>query len=199
MAKRYKEKEKKNSIFKIKNILLFIAIVAIIILAIRQNWFYFIEQAIRNMKKETISSQETQEVTINIEKNKKLNSNLLKPSELNNEIDGIIKEGIENVNDNYIIKIHYKLEELNKGTIDIYYKAGENELIKMSINITNKEIENVEKYEDEELLKKDKIVENLEENIEEDFNKRKKEIISEKRIVNIIITNTEVVINTEVI
>lgn len=199
MAKRYKEKENKNSIFKIKNILLFIAIVAIIILAIRQNWFYFIEQAIRNMKKETISSQETQEVTINIEKNKKLNSNLLKPSELNNEIDGIIKEGIENVNDNYIIKIHYKLEELNKGTIDIYYKAGENELIKMSINITNKEIENIEKYEDEELLKKDKIVENLEENIEEDFNKRKKEIISEKRIVNIIITNTEVVINTEVI
>lgn len=201
MAKRYKEKTKKK--FKIKNILIciiFIILFAVIIIGVKQKWFDFdhIKQRIKDQEEQEISFELFQNITKKVEENRKLTSNLLKPSELNNEIDSMINEEEENKDNNYIVKIQYKLKDLNTGTIDIYYKAGKDNLIKMVVNIENKEIESTEKYEDKELVKKDKIRNNLEENIEEDFNKRKEKLNSEYEVVNIIITNTEIVINTGV-
>lgn len=200
MAKRYKEKEHKKKKFKIKNILIciiLIVIVAVIIIGVRQNWFNFdyIKQRIKEQEEQEISFELFQNITQKVEENRKLTSNLLKPAELNNEIDSIINEGEENKENNYIVKIQYKLKELNSGTIDVYYKVRENDLIKMTINIETKEIETTEQYEDEFLFSKNKIEENLDENIEEDFNKNKEKIVPETTFLNVIITNTEVVTN----
>ena len=200
MAKRYKENEKKRGKFKLKNILLLIILIVtitILIIGIKQDWFKFnyIEEKIKAQQAEEISAEIFQNITQKVEENRKLTSNLLKPAELNNEIDSIINEEEENKDNNYIVKIQYKLKELNSGTIEVYYKVKENNLIKMTINIETKEIETTEQYEDEFLFSKNRIEENLDENIEEDFNKNKEKIVPETTFLNIIITNTEVVTN----
>lgn len=200
MAKRYKESEKKRGKIKLKNILLLIILIVIItvlIIGIKQDWFKFnyIEEKIKAQQAEEISAEIFQNITQKVEENRKLTSNLLKPAELNNEIDSIINEEEENKDNNYIVKIQYKLKELNSGTIEVYYKVKENNLIKMSINIETKEIENTEQYEDEFLFSKNRIEKNLDENIEEDFKNNKEKIVPETTFLNIIITNTEVVTN----
>lgn len=200
MAKRYKENEKKRGKFKLKNILLLIiliVIITILIIGIKQDWFKFsyIEEKIKAQQAEEISAEIFQNITQKVEENRKLTSDLLKPAELNNEIDSIINEEEENKDNNYIVKIQYKLKELNSGTIEVYYKVKENNLIKMSINIETKEIENTEQYEDEFLFSKNRIEKNLDENIEEDFKNNKEKIVPETTFLNIIITNTEVVTN----
>ena len=198
MAKRYKEKEKRK--LNIKNILIFLVIILIIvfiIIGIKQKWFDFdyIKNMLEQSKQEEISFELFQDITRKVEENKKLSSNILKPAELNNEINAIINEGEETKNSNYIVKIQYKLKTLSSGTIDIFYKVSENDLIKMTVNLETKEIESTEQYEDEFLLSKSKIEENLEENIEKDFESRKEEIIENATFLNVIITNTEIVTN----
>lgn len=198
MAKRYKEKEKRK--LNIKNILIFLVIILIIvfiIIGIKQKWFDFdyIKNMLEQSKQEEISFELFQDITRKVEENKKLSSNILNPAELNNEINAIINEGEETKNSNYIVKIQYKLKTLSSGTIDIFYKVSENDLIKMTINLETKEIESTEQYEDEFLLSKSKIEENLEENIEKDFESRKEEIIENATFLNVIITNTEIVTN----
>ena len=196
MAKRYKESEKKRGKIKLQNILLLIILIVIItvlIIGIKQDWFKFnyIEEKIKAQQAEEISAEIFQNITQKVEENRKLTSNLLKPAELNNEIDSIINEEEENKDNNYIVKIQYKLKELNSGTIEVYYKVKENNLIKMSINIETKEIENTEQYEDEFLFSKNRIEKNLDENIEEDFKNNKEKIVPETTFLNIIITNTD--------
>ena len=198
MAKRYKEKEKRK--LNIKNILIFLVIILIIvfiIIGIKQKWFDFdyIKNMLEQSKQEEISFELFQDITRKVEENKKLSSNILNPAELNNEINAIINEGEETKNSNYIVKIQYKLKTLSSGTIDIFYKVSENDLIKMTVNLETKEIESTEQYEDEFLLSKSKIEENLEENIEKDFESRKEEIIENATFLNVIITNTEIVTN----
>ena len=198
MAKRYKEKEKRK--LNIKNILIFLVIILIIvfiIIGIKQKWFDFdyIKNMLEQSKQEEISFELFQNITRKVEENKKLSSNILNPAELNNEINAIINEGEETKNSNYIVKIQYKLKTLSSGTIDIFYKVSENDLIKMTVNLETKEIESTEQYEDEFLLSKSKIEENLEENIEKDFESRKEEIIENATFLNVIITNTEIVTN----
>lgn len=198
MAKRYKEKEKKK--LNIKNVLIFLVIILIIvfiIIGIKQKWFDFdyVKNMLEQSKQEEISFELFQNITKKVEGNKKLSSNILNPAELNNEITAIINEGEETKNSNYIVKIQYKLKTLSSGTIDIFYKVSENDLIKMTVNLETKEIERTEQYKDEFLLSKSKIEENLEENIEKDFESRKKEIIENATFLNVIITNTEVVTN----
>lgn len=198
MAKRYKEKEKRK--LNIKNILIFLVIILIIvfiIIGIKQKWFDFdyVKNMLEQSKQEEISFELFQNITKKVEENKKLSSNILNPAELNNEITAIINEGEETKNSNYIVKIQYKLKTLSSGTIDIFYKVSENDLIKMTINLETKEIESTEQYDDEFLLSKNKIEENLEENIEKDFESRKEEIIENVTFLNVIITNTEVVTN----
>ena len=216
MAKRYKEKSRKNlkinkkrltkrqdeqenRKIKFKNIVFLIVIIIIIIvvvIGIKLNWFdNHGSKEIGNIAE--AESETVKEIVEKIEENKKIKSNLLNPEELNKEIDEIINENGQS-NSSYITQIHYKLKDLNNGKIDVYYKANGNELVKMVINIKSKEIESTEKYEDEYLLSKPKIRNNLQENIEEDFNKKKKESNAQDKIVNIIITNTEIVINTNV-
>ena len=198
MAKRYKEKEKRK--LNIKNILIFLVIILIIvfiIIGIKQKWFDFdyVKNMLEQSKQEEISFELFQNITKKVEENKKLSSNILNPAELNNEITAIINEGEETENSNYIVKIQYKLKTLSSGTIDIFYKVSENDLIKMTVNLETKEIESTEQYEDEFLLSKSKIEENLEENIEKDFESRKEEIIENATFLNVIITNTEIVTN----
>ena len=198
MAKRYKEKEKKK--LNIKNVLIFLVVILIIvfiIIGIKQKWFDFdyVKNMLEQSRQEEISFELFQNITKKVEENRKLSSNILNPAELNNEINAIINEEEEAENKNYIVKIQYKLKTLNSGTIDIFYKVSENDLIKMIINLETKEIESTEQYEDEFLLSKNKIEENLEENIEKDFESRKEEIIENVTFLNVIITNTEVVTN----
>ena len=97
MAKRYKENEKKRGKFKLKNILLLIILIVtitILIIGIKQDWFKFnyIEEKIKAQQAEEISAEIFQNITQKVEENRKLTSNLLKPAELNNEIDSIINE-----------------------------------------------------------------------------------------------------------
>ena len=70
------------------------------------------------------------------------------------------------------------------------------QLLKININILEKKIESVEEYKDDALLEREKIVNNLSENVQDDFESKKDKLDSENKSVNVIITNTEIVINT---
>lgn len=193
MAKRYKNNERKKG--KIKYFLFFLAIIIILVAyGIHQKWF--VRETKQENNQEISGEKVVEEITEKVEKNRKLTSNLLNPKELNDEIMSILADTYPE--GSYITKIHYKLKNLESGNIDIYYKANGKELLKMVVNIDSKEIESTEKYEDEYLLSKGEILNNLTENIEQDFNNRKAEMELGNKVVNIIITNTEVVINTSI-
>lgn len=194
MAKRYKEKNIKKTK---RNFLILVIIIIIIIIFLYNDKINQLWNNIFNFKENNISINEEVKLDIDFDKNKGLNSNLLNISELDNEIHNIIVNSIQNIGECEIIKIHYQLEEINKGKIYVYYKIANNKLVKTIINMENKLIESIEEEENTELLKKDKIIENLSEDIEEEFYKKKEEITKEYMMVNIIVTNTEVVINTE--
>ena len=189
MAKRYKEKQKSKQ--KCIIFIIIIIIIAILIfVAIKNNWF---NGSNLQEEKQDETTQLSKQISEYINKENKLNSNLLNPTELSNEVysqlSGISQGG-------YIVKMHYKLKTLDDGNIDVYYKINDNELLKLIISVENKTVENMEEYKDDSLLEKEKITDNLNENIEEDFNRRKEDSENENAIVNIIITDTEIVINT---
>ena len=179
MAKREKKKG------KIKYIIPFVIIIVAIIAFI----------SIRQSRTEVSSKEESliQEISKEIENNS-LESNLLNPEELNNEILSKFTE----LNNIYVVKIQYKLKTLDDGFIYLYYKINDTDLMKVNVSIAEKKINNVEKYNDDTVLSKDKIVKNLKENVEEDFESKKDKLDSESKSVNVIITNTEIVINTSV-
>lgn len=185
MAKRYK----KQKISKTKIVIFLIVIIStvLIFISIKNNWFK--NSNIQNDDQKTISDEKVYEI---VEKKETLTSNILNPRELDNEICSKFSDTLEG---GYIVKIHYKLNTLEDGNIDVYYKVNE-KIFKLLIDIENKLIDDVEEYQDDYLISKGQITNNLEENIEEDFNKRKKDLENENSIVNIIITDTEVVINT---
>lgn len=226
MAKRYKEKERKrrknvaqrykkreynevdNRNIKSKSkkgnlkfiIILIIMLVAIIGIGINKKWFNFNtssngEKEITEEEKEAdriikeITDKAEQQAII-------LEKNLLNPEELTNEIFSKLDTMSEG--EIQVIQIHYKLKNLDSGTIDIYYKINNIELIKINVNIDEKKIENIEEYNDDSLLQKEVIGDNLKENVEEDFESKKESLDVENKSINIIITNTEVVINTGV-
>ena len=226
MAKRYKEKERKRrqnpaqrykereykevDSRNIKNkrkktnlkimIIFIIMLVAIVGIGINQKWFNF---NISSNEEKEITEEEKEadkiikEITDKAEQQTIiLENNLLNPEELTNEISSkleIMSEG-----ETQVIQIHYRLKSLNSGTIDIYYKINNTDLIKINVNIDEKKIENIEEYNDDNLLQKEVIGDNLKEEVEEDFESRKESLDIENKSINIIITNTEVVINTGV-
>ncbi len=186
MAKRSKNKKKG----KLGYIILFIIIViiAIVCIGINKNWFGNHKE--HNNEPESLP----QEIISKLQQNSTLNSNLLNPEELNNEI--FSKLGNISQDEVYATRIHYKLKSLDNGTIDLYYEINNSKLLKININILEKKIESVEEYKDDALLEREKIVNNLSENVQDDFESKKDKLDSENKSVNVIITNTEIVINT---
>lgn len=185
MAKRYK----KQKINKTKMVIFLIVIISTILIFISIRNIWFKNSNIQNDEPKTISDEKVYEI---VEKKETLTSDILNPRELDNEICSKFSDILEG---GYIIKIHYKLNTLEDGNIDVYYKVN-GKIFKILVDIENKMIDNIEENKDDYLISKGQITNNIEENIEEDFNKRKKDLENENFIVNIIITDTEVVINT---
>ena len=175
---------------KIKYIILLIIviIIAIIFIGINQNWFSSNDE-VNNVEENSI-----QVLSKKIENNS-LESNLLNPEELNNEIISKLDASQEKVD---AVRIQYKLKALDSGNIYLYYKINDTDLIRVDVNISEKKIENAEEYNDDVLLSKEKITDNLKENVQEDFESKKNKLDSDSKRINVIITDTEVVINTSV-
>ena len=224
MAKRYKEKERKkrqntaqryrkreykevdNKNIKNKSkktnlkimIILIILLVAIIGIGINQKWFNF--NISSNEEKEiTEEEKEADRIIKEISDKAKqqsiiLESNLLNPEELTNEISS--KLGTMSEGETQVIQIHYKLKSLDSGTIDIYYKINHIDLMKINVILDEKKIGNIEEYTDDNLLQKEVIGDNLSENVQEDFESKKAKLDADNKSVNVIITNTEIIINT---
>lgn len=218
MARRYKEKKKrktlghryitsqnkeidsKNINSKNKRGILIFSIILIIILitiiGINRKWLNF---NINNEEKEITEKEAdkiVKEISNKVEQQNILleGNNLLNLKELTNEISSKLDMGSKG--DVQIVQIHYKLKSLDVGMIEVYYKINDIDLIKINVNINEKKIENMENIESDSLLQREGIGDNLNENVQEDFESRKESLDVENKSVNIIITNTEVVINT---
>lgn len=185
MEKRYKQKSNKNK----KTIVVIIAIIIVIIIV-----FFLINNKgkktiINNTLTESINealeydNNEVEEKNNNI----KLSSNLIVPEELNKEMLSNIGQDAE------LIKIQYKLINLEDGEIELFYK-DEGKIIKIEVNIKEKSIVNMTEIEDDELIKKSKIQDNIKENIE-NYYEENKELLNDEKVLNIIITDTEVIMN----
>ena len=70
--------------------------------------------------------------------------------------------------------------------------------MEVKVDIKEKNILTITEYKDDELIDKNQIDENLSENIVNDFEENK-ELINEGKMLNIIITDTEVIMNTSYI
>lgn len=190
MAKRYKsnttgqsrshQKEKNKSQVKINKTKILIFVVVIVILIA----MFFI---INNIK----SSSTSNEVRIrNSEKN--ISSDIFQLNDLNNEVIEHIEK-----NNMKLVRAHYKLENLENGKIILYYKVGEQELFQVDIDINSKKIEKVEKIDNSEILSLEEIGDNINRDIKKYFTDNQKRLKPEegKNILNIIVSNTEIIIN----
>lgn len=182
MAKRYKEKTKKKTV---KKILAFTSI-SLVILGILSLAFIFGISKIDTMIKDRNETIKTKNMIENIDKN--IHSDVLIIEELNKEM--IEKLGKEY----YIVKSKYKLNSLDKGTIENYYTNGTT-VIRILIDIEENKISEINEIQDEELNKKTEIGNNIKENIKQDFEENKSNI-SEEKVLNIVVTDTEIIINT---
>lgn len=187
MAKRYKRKEnKKWKIF----LFFFIIIIIIGIIILWQKNNNLNENKVIETEIENVVLQEIVE---NIRQNNDiLSSDLLVPKEICIEIEEILKSNIENGS---IIKINYQLKSLEEGNLFLYYKLGENNIVKIEIDIASKMIQNISNYNESDLDGKSVIKENLNENIKKDFENNKSKLENDNNRLNIIITNTEIIIN----
>ena len=200
MAKRYKEKAKKKSSHKVV-ILLFIIL---LIIAIGVT-IYFInrntDDSVEASQSESDdngsgeeegskeeASEEKQEDGSNEES---ASGDKISPSELNQKV----LEKNEKVEGGKIIKMHYKLESLDAGNVFLYYRLETGTVYVVDVDISSSKIKSTKKYEENDLENKQEIVDNLSTNINEYFEKYKEKLQSEGRLLNVIITDTEVVIN----
>lgn len=200
MAKRYKEKAKKKSSHKVV-ILLFIIL---LIIAIGVT-IYFInrntDDSVEASQSESDdngsgeeegskeeASEEKQEDGSNEES---ASGDKISPSELNQKV----LEKNEKVEGGKIIKMHYKLESLDAGNVLLYYRLETGTVYVVDVDISSSKIKSTKKYEENDLENKQEIVDNLSTNINEYFEKYKEKLQSEGRLLNVIITDTEVVIN----
>ena len=200
MAKRYKEKAKKKSSHKVV-ILLFIILliiaIGVTIYFINRNTDYSVEASQsesddngsgeeEGSKEE--ASEEKQEDGSNEES---ASGDKISPSELNQKV----LEKNEKVEGGKIIKMHYKLESLDAGNVLLYYRLETGTVYVVDVDISSSKIKSTKKYEENDLENKQEIVDNLSTNINEYFEKYKEKLQSEGRLLNVIITDTEVVIN----
>lgn len=121
-----------------------------------------------------------------------LNSDMLNLKDLDNEVRSNFESKIK---DSDVVRIHYKLKNLEEGTAQLYYKLNNTNLFTVTVDIASKSIINSEEIKDEELAEKPAIVDNLEEDVKNDFETYKDKLNGEDSRLNIIISNTEIVIN----
>ena len=135
MAKRYKDKPKKrqhqpkserNKISRVtiskKKISIFIILIVIIA------GIYFL---VTNNNKNLETNSE-----LNVSRYKNITSDFFRARDLNNEV-------IQNVDleEMQVIKIHYKIESLEKGKVVLLYKIKDNKMLEVTTNIETKKIE----------------------------------------------------------
>ena len=190
MAKRYKnetagkssshQKAKSRSSKKIdkRKVLIFFVIIIILIAG------YFIITNIR-------SSETNNEVRIS-NSDKKISSDVLVLNDLNNEVTEHL-----NMKNMQLVKAHYKLENLETGTVDLYYKVDDKEIVKVDVNIKDKIIEKAEKQENAEEMNLTQIGDNINKDIKKYFTDNQKRLKPDegKNILNIIVANEQIIIN----
>lgn len=197
MAKRYKKRKKRHYL---RNILpIFILLVITIVVMKKEKIFKIREETIEYEGIKTIPLEETEEVIqeINVSKYRNLDSNVLNIINLKEEIEEILQEIIR---EKTLIKINYKLKKLEEGSIFLEYLIEEDEkeimFFKIKIDVKTGKIEEIQKVKRKSKEREEEILNNLSEDIEEDY-KLKQEELNKKNdsYVNIIITEKEIVIN----
>ena len=190
MAKRYKSEpikktsshkkspNKRNRVIDKRKVLAVIIIIAIIIAG------YFIVTKIN-------STDSNGEIRIS-NAEKKLSSDILILNDLNNEV--IEHLDMKNIQ---LVKAHYKLENLETGIVNLYYKVDDKEIVKVDINIKDKVIEKAEKQENAEEMSLTQIGNNMTRDIKKYFNDNQKRLKPDegKNILNIIVANEQIIIN----
>lgn len=190
MAKRYKnetagkssshQKARSRSSRKIdkRKVLIFFVIIIILIAG------YFIITNIRN-------AEENPEVRIS-NSDKKISSDILVLNDLNNEV--IEHLDMKNMQ---LVEAHYKLENLETGTVNLYYKVDDKEIVKVDVNIKDKVIEKAEKQENAEEMNLTQIGDNINKDIKKYFTDNQKRLKPDegKNILNIIVANEQIIIN----
>lgn len=192
MAKRYKEKKRKKK----KIFFLIIVIVLLIVMFFVVNK----KQSSKNEEKDVYKDKVIKNINESLEENSdenkknnsniKLSSNLVIPEELNKDVISKVNDQLKEAE---LVKIQYQLINLDDGEIELFYKA-EDKIVKIKVDIKEKSIINIEEIKDDELLKKSKIQDNIKEDIAKDFEENK-ELLNEEKVLNIIITDTEVIIS----
>lgn len=190
MAKRYKnetagkssshQKARSRTSRKIdkRKVLIFFVIIIILIAG------YFIITNIRN-------SETNGEVRIS-NSDKKISSDILVLNDLNNEV--IEHLDMKNMQ---LVEAHYKLENLETGTVNLYYKVDDKEIVKVDINIKDKAIEKAEKQENAEEMSLSQIGDNINKDIKKYYTDNQKRLKPDegKNILNIIVANEQIIIN----
>jgi hypothetical protein len=190
LAKRYKSEptkktsshkkspNKRNRVIDKRKVLAVIIIIAIIIAG------YFIVTKIN-------STDSNGEIRIS-NAEKKLSSDILILNDLNNEV--IEHLDMKNIQ---LVKAHYKLENLETGIVNLYYKVDDKEIVKVDINIKDKVIEKAEKQENAEEMSLTQIGNNMTRDIKKYFNDNQKRLKPDegKNILNIIVANEQIIIN----
>lgn len=207
MAKRYKEKKKNK-------FLLYLTSIAIILVIAYLVYNFFIkkndEQSKNVENTQTNNAQVEQQLNIDSNtENKESNSeqdslddesndniplsgDILVPKDLESEVRNKLEEEIK---DAEVVRIHYQLKTLEDGIIRIYYKLDDEKIYSAEVDIASKVITKFEENEDEELAQKSTIEDNLEEDVKQDFETYKDRLNGENSRLNIIISNTEIIIN----
>lgn len=190
MAKRYKnetagkssshQKARSRTSRKIdkRKVLIFFVIIIILIAG------YFIITNIRN-------SETNGEVRIS-NSDKKISSDILVLNDLNNEV--IEHLDMKNMQ---LVEAHYKLENIETGTVNLYYKVDDKEIVKVDINIKDKAIEKAEKQENAEEMSLSQIGDNINKDIKKYYTDNQKRLKPDegKNILNIIVANEQIIIN----
>ena len=96
-----------------------------------------------------------------------------------------------------VIKIQYKLESLEKGKVILLYKIKDNKMLEVTTNMETKKIEEAKVVESPDDADREEIGVNLDEDIKEDYEDNTKRLDPDegKNILNIILTNTEIIIS----
>ena len=207
MAKRYKEKKKNK-------FLLYLTSIAIILVIAYLVYNFFIkkndEQSKNVENTQTNNAQVEQQLNIDSNtENKESNSeqdslddesndniplsgDILVPKDLESEVRSKLEDEIKDAD---VVRIHYQLKTLEEGIVQIYYKLNDEKIYSAKVDIASKEIAEFAEIEDEELVQKSTIEDNLEEDVKQDFETYKDRLNGENSRLNIIISNTEIIIN----
>lgn len=157
--------------------------IVIIIIAIIVGVYFLITNNNNNLE---VNSE------LNVSRYKDITSDFFRARDLNNEV-------IENVDveEMQVIKIRYKLESLEKGKVILLYKIKDDKMLEVTTNIETKKIEEAKVVESSDDADRDPIEVNLDEDIKQDYEDNTKRLKPDegKNILNIILTNTEIIIS----